>query len=230
LPAEALGSPFRHAFSCPERGRSSVCIFGTIPQGKPVALIARGWKSSAMPKDEFPNTDFDNGFKTITRLEVAASPPKDAFMIAVLAAAETVKLLPLKEVQDQAVVARITEYLAAATELKTASDLHEATTTRLLRLSPTILLSETFLTPPDGGGKLSIGCAYCEVIPVLVGQDLVDLFAKIRAPNTCGGIKFAFTLAGRPHLVSYAESCESDSFSATLIHDVSGNRPKLIQF
>jgi hypothetical protein len=30
--------------------------------------------------------------------------------------------------------------------------------------------------------------------------------------------------------VSYAESCESDSFSATLIHDVSGNRPKLIKF
>jgi hypothetical protein len=192
--------------------------------------MARGWKSSAVPKDAFPNTDFDNGFKTITRMEVAASPPKDAFMIAVLAAAETVNLLPLQEVQDQAVVGRISQYLEGATELKTASDLHDASQTRLLRLSPTILLSETFLTPPDGGGKLSIGCAYCEVIPMLVGQDLIDLFADIRYPNTCGGFKFAFALSGRPHLVSHAESCESDSFSATLIHDLSDNRPKHIKF
>src|SRR6266566_1673623 len=122
--AEGPSSLFRHAFFCPERGPSSVCIFGTIPQGKQVALTARDWKSSAVPKEEFPNTDFDNGFKTITRIEVAASPPKDAFMIAVLAAADTVNLLPLKEVQDQAVVGRISQYLEGANELKTASDLH----------------------------------------------------------------------------------------------------------
>ena len=226
--AEVPNTLFRHAFSCPERGPSSVCIFGTIPQGKPVALIARDWKSSAVPKDEFPNTDFDNGFKTIMRLQVAVPPPKDAFKIAVLAAAETVNLLPLKEVQDQAVVGRITQFLEGAKDLKTASDLHEPTTTRLLRLSPTILLSETFLTPPDGGGgELSIGCVYR---PMLVGQDLTDLFAKLRAPNTCGGIKFAFALSGRPHLVSFAQSCESDTFSATLIHDLSGPRPKLFKF
>jgi hypothetical protein len=228
--AEAPSSLFRHAFFCPERGPSSVCIFGTIPKDKQVALIAKGWKSSAVPKDEFPNTDFDNGFKTITRMEVAASPQKDAFMIAVLAAAETVNLLPLKEVKDQAVVARITQYLEGAKELKTASDLHEPTKTRLLRLSPTLLLSETYLTSPDGGGELSIGCRSCEVIPMLVGQDLMDLFAKIRSPNTCGGIRFAFALSGRTYLVSYAESCESDAFSATLIHDLSSSRPKLIQF
>lgn len=226
--AEAPSSPFRHAFFCPERGPSSVCIFGTIPQDKPVALIAKDWKSSAVPKEEFPNTDFDNGFKTITRLQVAASPPKDAFMIAVLAAADAVNLLPLKEVQDQAVSGRISQYLAGAKDLKTASDLHEPTKTRLLRLSPSILLSETFLTPPDGGGQLSIGCVYCEVIPMLVGQDLTDLLATVRAPNTCGGIKFAFVLSGRTYLVSYAESCESDSFSATLIHDLSGKLPKQV--
>jgi len=190
--------------------------------------MASNWKNAAVPKDEFPNTDFDNGFKTITRMEVAASPPKDAFMIAVLAAADTVNLLPLKEVQDQAVEGRITRYLEGAKDLKTASDLHEPTKTRLLRLSPTILLSETFLTPPDSGGELSIGCAYCEVIPMLVGQDLTDLLATVRYPNTCGGIKFAFALSGRPHLVSFAKTCESDSFSATLIHDLSGKQPKRV--
>jgi hypothetical protein len=226
--AETPSTPFRHAFLCPERGPSSICIFGTIPKGKQVALMARNWKSAAVPKDEFPNTDFDNGFKTITRMEVAASPPKDAFMIAVLAAADAVNLLPLKEVQDQAVVGRISQYLEGAKDLKTASDLHEPTKTRLLRLSPTILLSETFLTPPDGGGELSIGCVYCEVIPMLVGQDLTDLLATVRYPNTCGGIKFAFALSGRPHLVSFAETCESDSFSATLIHDLSGKQPKRV--
>ena len=226
--AEAPSSPFRHAFFCPERGPSAVCIFGTIPKGKQVALIARDWKSSAVPKEEFPNTDFDNGFKTITRLQVAVPPPKDAFMIAVLAAADTVSLLPLREVRDQAVVRRIGQYLEGAKDLKTASDLHEPTKTRLLRLSPTILLSETFLTPPDGGGELSIGCVSCEVIAMLVAQDLTDLFAKIRAPNTCGGIKLAFALSGRPHLVSFAQTCESDSFSATLIHDLSGKQPKQV--
>jgi hypothetical protein len=226
--ADAPGTLFRHAFSCPERGPSSVCIFGTIPKGKPVTLIAGDWKSTGVPKQEFPNTDFDNGFKTITRLAVAVPPPKDAFMIAVLAAAETVSLLPLKEVQDQAVAGRIGQYLEGAKDLKTASDLHEPTKTRLLRLSPTILLSETFLTPPDGGGELSIGCVYCEVIPMLVGQDLTDLLATVRYPNTCGGIKFAFALSGRPHLVSFAETCESDSFSATLIHDLSGKQPKRV--
>jgi len=226
--ADAQGSLFRHAFSCPEHGPSSVCIFGTIPKGKPVAVMARNWKSAAVPKEEFPNTDFDNGFKTITRIEVGTSPPKDAFMIAVLAAADTVDLLPLKEVQDQAAVGRISQYLGGAKDLKTASDLHEPTKTRLLRLSPTILLSETFLTPPDGGGELSIGCVYCEVIPMLVGQDLTDLLATVRYPNTCGGIKFAFALSGRPHLVSFAQTCESDSFSATLIHDLSGKQPKRV--
>jgi hypothetical protein len=110
-------------------------------------------------------------------------PPKEAFMIAVLAAADTVNLLPLKEVQDQAVVGRIGQYLEGAKDVKTASDLHEPTKTRLLRLSPTILLSETFLTPPDGGGELSIGCRYCEVIPMLVGPDLIDLLSR-SAPQT----------------------------------------------
>ena len=55
---------------------------------------------------------------------------------------------------------RISQYLEGAKDLKTASDLHEPTKTRLLRLSPTILLSETFLTPPDGGSEPSIGCRW----------------------------------------------------------------------
>jgi hypothetical protein len=227
--ADAQGSVFRNAFACPDRGPLSVCIFGTIPSGKQVTVVARDWKSSARPKEKFPNTDFDNGAKTITRLEVIDPPPPKALLIAILVAADTVEVLPLKEVQDEAAVRRITLYLENAKDLKIWSDLHDATKTRLLRLSPTILLSETFLTPPgspENGGKVSIGCDYCEMIPMLIGQDLIDLFAEIRSPNTCGSIASAFAISGRPYVMSSASSCESDSFSATLIHDLSGKQPK----
>jgi hypothetical protein len=66
------------------------------------------------------------------------------------------------------------------------------------------------------------------MIPMLVGQDLIDLFAEIRSPNICGGIASAFTLSGRTYVLSDASSCESDSFSAILIHELSGKQPKLV--
>jgi hypothetical protein len=228
--ADAQSSLFRDAFACPDRGPLSVCIFGTIPSGKQITAVAKDWKSSAVPKEQFKDS-IENGAKTITRLEVTKPPPAKAYLIAILVAAETVTVLPLKEVQDEAVVRRITQYLENAKELKTESDLHDATKTRLLRLSPTILLSETFLTPPgspDSGGKVSVGCEYCEMIPMLVGRDLMDLFAEIRSPNICGGIASAFALSGRTYVASYASSCESDSFSANLIHDLSGKQAKLV--
>jgi hypothetical protein len=226
---DAQSSLFRDAFACPDRGPLSVCIFGTIPSGKQVTVVAKDWKSPAVPKEQFKDA-IENGAKTITRLEVTKPPPAKAYLIAILVATETVEVLPLKEVQDEAVVRRITQYLENAKELKTESDLHDPTKTRLLRLSPTILLSETFLTPPgspDDGGKVSIGCEYCEMIPLLIGQDLIDLFAKIRSPNICGAITSAFALSGRTYLRSDALSCESDSFSAILIHDLSGKQPRL---
>ena len=49
-------------------------------------MLAKGWKSSALKKEEFSNKgdDFQNGVETSTRLQVTA-PPKDAIMLAVLA-------------------------------------------------------------------------------------------------------------------------------------------------
>jgi hypothetical protein len=92
--AESQSGLFRLAFSCPDRAPSSICVFGTIPRGKQVTLLAEGWKSSAAPKKEFPNTETDSGVKTNTYLQVAAPPPKGAYVIAVLATAEAVNELP----------------------------------------------------------------------------------------------------------------------------------------
>jgi hypothetical protein len=104
--------------------------------------------------------------------------------------------------------------------------------TRLLNLSPTIVLSETFLASPREAAALekeiSAGCDDCEQVPILVGQTLTDLFAKTRPAHPCGGIKFAFALSGRTYLVSDAHDCGGDAFSATLIHDLSGKQPKLV--
>jgi len=235
--AEAQGNLFRSAFSCPNRGPSSVCIFGKISKATPITLLAKDWKSSGTPKEEFTNTEFENEFKTITRVEVAAPPPREGLLIAALAATETVNALPLKEVRDEALVGRIGAYIKTAQQLNLKLDIR-ILKTRLLRLSPTILLSETFLATPDNEAalrkELPGGCRDCDTVPMLVGQTLTDLFAGIRSTEVnavesiCGGIRFAFALSGRPYLVSYASSCESDSLSATLIHDLSGKKPKLV--
>jgi hypothetical protein len=163
----------REAYSCSEREPSSVCIYGTIPKGKQVTVLAKGWKSSALPKEEFSNDseDFRNGVKTSTRLLTATLPPKDAFMIAVLAPAETVHELPLEEIQDEALVGRISQYIKKAKELNLEPDIR-LLKTRLLRLSPNVLLSETFLSPPADVAlleeQLSTGCGDCETVPLLV--------------------------------------------------------------
>jgi hypothetical protein len=237
--ADIESSLFRDAYACPDRGPSSVCIYGTIPRGKQVTVLGRGWKSSAVQKEKFSNEkeDFQNGVKTSTRLEVAMPPPKEeALMIAVLAPARTIKELPLEEVHDDALVGRIGQYIKKANELNLEPDIR-LLKTRLLKLSSGILLSETFLSPPVDVAalekQLPSGCGDCENVPLLVGQNLEDLFKETRSKSvnvehTCGGIKFAFAVAGRLYVTSHAFTCESDSFSATLVHDLSGQKPKLV--
>jgi hypothetical protein len=46
--------------------------------------------------------------------------------------------------------------------------------------------------------------------------------------QTCGGIDFAFAVSGRTYILSHALRCESDAFSATLVHELSGEKPKLV--
>jgi hypothetical protein len=236
--ADAQSSVFRDAFACPDRGQSSVCVYGTIPKGTQVTVLAKGWKSSALQKEKFSNEsdDFKNGVKTSTRLQVATPPPEDASMIAVLADAQTVNELPLEEVQDEALVGRIGQYIKNTKELNLDRDIR-LLKTRLLRVSSTILLSETFLAAPDDAAalekELPAGCGDCENVPMLIGQNLEDLFKEIRftknnVERTCGGIKLVFGLLGRTYVLSQAYACESDSFSATLVHDLSGTRPRLV--
>jgi hypothetical protein len=236
--AQGQSGLFRSAYACADRGRSSVCVFGKIPAGKQVTLIARGWKSSALPKETFSNADeFQNDVKISTRLQVDRPPPENVFMIAVLADAKEVKEIPLKEVQDEAVVERIGRYIKGTDSLNLNPNIR-LLKTRLLRLSSTVLLSESFLASPDDAAalekELPTGCDACENVPLLVGQELEDLFKDIRSTavnaveSTCGGISAAFALFGRTYLLSHASACESDSFSASLIHDLSGQKPKLV--
>jgi hypothetical protein len=236
--AFSQSSLFRAAYACSERGPSSVCVYGTIPKGKQITVLAKGWKSSALKKEEFSNKgdDFQNGVETSTRLQVTTPPPKDTAMIAVLAGAQTVNELPLEEIKDEAIAGRIAQHIKTTNELNLNPDIR-VLKTRLLRVSPTILLSETFLAVPDDVAalekELPTGCFDCQNVPLLIGQTLEDLFKEIRPSNvnveqTCGGIDLAFTLSGRPYILSHALTCESDSFSATLVHDLSEERPKLV--
>jgi hypothetical protein len=241
VPCRAQGQSglFRDAYACSERGPSSVCVYGEIPAGKHVTLIAKGWKSPALPKEAFSNAneEFQNGVKTSTRLQVAKPPPKDAMMIAVLADPKEINELPVQEVQDEAVVERISRYIKSAKGLNLDPDIR-LLKTRLLRLSPAILLSETFLASPGDEDalrkELPTGCGDCEIVPLWIGPDLIDLFKAARSDKansverTCGGIKMAFTLSGRIHLLSHAFACESDSYSGTFVHDLSGPKPKLV--
>jgi hypothetical protein len=230
---------FRDAYTCPERGSLSLCVYGTVPKGTQVTAIARGWKSAAEVKERFSNKneEFRTGVETSTRLKVATLPPKDASVIAVLAPANAVNEIKPEEIQDRDLVERIDAYVKKTTALNLDPDIR-VLQTRLLRLSPTILLSETLLSPPDGvveaQKQLPAGCDICENVPLLVGTGLHDLFREVRSSNansvehTCGRIELAFTLAGRTYALSHALTCESDAMSATLVHDLSGPSPKLV--
>jgi hypothetical protein len=231
-------SLFRDAFECSDRGPLSVCVYGTVPKGSLVTVLAKGWKSPAVIKEAWPNDSdgFQNGVKTITRLQVTTAPPKDATMIAVLAPAKAVDELPLEEIQDDALVGKAGQFIKTAKGLNLAPDM-QVLKTRLFKLSSAILLSETFLSTAENVAalekELPTGCVDCDAVPLFMGQTPEDLFKEIRSTtvnveSTCGGLRFAFGLSDRTYLLSHAFACESDSFSATLIHDLSGPKPKLV--
>jgi hypothetical protein len=237
--AEEQSSVFRDAYACPDRGRSSICVYGTIPKGQQVTVIAKGWKSPAQIKERFvnKNEEFRNGVDTSTRLQVATMPPKDASIIAVLAPANALNEIKPEDVQDREIVERIGGYIERAKELNLEPDIR-LLQTRLLRLSPTILLSETFVSPPGDvvelQKQLPTGCEGCENVPLMVGSGLHDLFKSVRSlkknsvEHTCGGIKLAFALSNRTYALSHAFTCESDAMMATLVHDLSGPTPNLV--
>ena len=237
--AEQQSGLFRDAYVCPDRGRSSICVYGTIPKGQQVTVIAKGWKSAAQVKERFSNKneEFRNGVDTSTRLQVATQPPKDASIIAVLAPASAVNEIKPEDVQDSQIVERIGAHIKRAKELNLEPDIR-LLQTRLLRLSPTILLSETFVSPPGDVAELQkqlpTGCEACENVPLMAGSSLYDLFKSVRSPkkdsveHTCGGIKLTFALSDRTYVLSNAFTCESDAMMATLVHDVSGPEPKLV--
>lgn len=237
--AQGQNGLFRSVYACQERGPSSVCVYGAIPAGRHVTLTAKGWKSPALPKETFSNAheEFQTGVKTSTRLQVGTPPPKNAVMIAILADAKEINEIPLEEVRDEAVVERIGRYIKGAASLNLDPKI-QLLKTRLFRLSPAVLLSESFLASPDDAAalekQLPTGCDACEKVPLLVGTTMEDLFKDVRSTGLhavdsfCGGIQFAFALSGLVHVVTYALTCESDAFSAVLIHELSRTRPRLV--
>ena len=110
--------------------------------------------------------------------------------------------------------------------------------TRLLRLSPTFSLSETFLTSPDDAPalekELATGCDGYERCRCLLDNHYCkDLFKEVRCTKTnveqtCGSIDLAFAVSGRTYILSHALRCKSNAFSATLAHKLSGEKPKLV--
>ncbi|SRR6266403_3675542 len=228
---------FRDVFPCPDRGPPSLCVFGTVSREKPITLLGKNWKSSAVPKDELPNVDSENTATTITRLEVAKAPPMQAPIVGVLVESAAIKPVPLIEIQDEKLLEKISPFLEGPVELALDPDLHYSANTRFIKLSPRIELFETKLTlPPKPSAKkgTSVGCGNCaDIIPMLgmwVENDLVNLFEELRyvVPYVCGGLVSAFTMSNRLHIFSTASSCERDTVSKTLIHDLSGKQPKLV--
>ena len=232
--AQEQSDLFRDVFPCPDRGPTSLCVFGKVSQEKPITLLGKNWKSPASPKEEFRYVDSEKNATTMTRLEATTKgPPTQAPIVAVLVESATIKTVPLTEVQDPKLLEKISPFLAGPIELALDPDLHYSSNTRFIKLSPNIELFETKLTKPSAKRDTPVGCGNCaDIVPMLgmwVGNDLVDLFEDFHyiVPYVCGGLVSAFTMSNRLHVFSTASNCESDTVLKTLIHDLSGKEPKL---
>lgn len=140
---EEQHSPFRHAFACPDRGPASICVFGKVPQGKPVTIITKDSKTSATPREEFPDDgELGSGLDTITRLQVNKLPPKGADMIAIVAPADSVRIFPQIEVHDVGVLQRVSRYLRRIKDMDQDPDKKYSVDIRLKKLAPAILVAE----------------------------------------------------------------------------------------
>ncbi|MBV9459495.1 MAG: hypothetical protein JO141_18525 [Bradyrhizobium sp.] len=230
---------FHDAHACPERGVKSACIFGKIPGGTKLTLITRGWKASAEARETFPNNDFDNGHKTITRLESSGKPPTGTIMIAVAAPTDSIEVIATLEIHDENISRRAAEFVSRMKGLegKNGWGYKYEIQTRIFKLSPAITIAEARFTShietadPDTKEKLIVGEHLDDdTVPLLVGSNMLDLFASTRKGDEtfCGGIVAAFKMSGRMHLLSNAEVCETDLPSTTLVHDLSGKVPKLV--
>lgn|SRR5882724_7792753 len=228
---------FRDVFPCPDRGPPSLCVFGTVSRGKPITLLGKNWKSSAVPKDEFPNVNSNYSATTVTHLEAAKAPPMQTPIVAVLVESAAIKTVPFTEVRDEKLLERISPFLAGPVELGLNPNLHYGVNTSFIKLSPSIVLFETKVTqPPKPSAKRGTpaGCGNCEdIVPMLgmmVENDPVNLFEDFHyiVPYVCGGLVSAFTLSNRLHIFSTAANCESGIFLKTLIHDLSGKQPSLV--
>ena len=137
---------FRYAVSCSELGKEGICAFGKFPQGRAVTVITKDWKSSAMPQEEFPNTDFDNGIETITRLRAARPVPPGTGMIVAVAPAESVQLVRQMEIHDERITERVRKYVQQTKGTDEDPDRKYRINTRLIKLLPAVLIAEATVT------------------------------------------------------------------------------------
>jgi hypothetical protein len=227
---------FFNVFDCPDRGHTSLCLLGKLPRGAVVTIIAKNWKTSAEAIGTLPYDDAHDEFKTVTTLRTNAKPPASAVMIAVTATTNAVELIHQREIHSDNISRRVAQFLRKTRDIDSSGFKYNIKT-RILKVSPEIMLAEAKLTSrieatdPSTQETIAV-CEHCgdDTVPLMVGANLVDLFAAVRTADDhhCGGIVSTFRLFGRTHVLSNALSCESDTYSYTLVHDLSGKSPKLV--
>jgi len=227
---------FFNVFDCPDRGRTSLCLLGKLSRGAIVTIIAKDWKTSAEAMGTLPYDDAHDEFKTITTLRANARRSAGADMIAVIAPTNAVELIHQREIHDDHISRRVVQFLRKARDIDNSGFKYNIKT-RILEVSPKIILAEAKLTSrieatdPSTQETIAV-CEHCgdDTVPLVVETRMVDLFAAVRTGDDhhCGGIVSTFRLFGRMHVLSNAFSCESDTYSYTLVHDLSGKSPKLV--
>jgi hypothetical protein len=232
----AFGQPrtpkFFVAYACPEKGPRSICILGTVQPGNVLALVTGNEILPLDAKDTFPNTEgapTDHKIETITRAE--APKAIDHGGLAVMAPAQSIKIVYPAAVEDKAFVGRVDGYLA--TFFKGWATFKAST--QILRLSPTVSIADVTVEyslmeePIPSNGQ----CSSCNENTFLLraANDAGDLYRVERSSDgvipVCGELAFAFELSGRLHTYSHGFLCESDVDFA-LVHDISGPTPRLV--
>jgi hypothetical protein len=229
MASAALAEPpppmFRAAFVCPDKGSpTSICIYGTLLQDKKVTLVTSDRVIAGTFREEFRDSTISLDTDTFTRVEGGQHLSRDTLVVALLAPAEAVKVVPQVDYPDRATINRIDKYVATKflDQFKVSciqANVKCSLNTRLARLSPSVVIAEVHYRSAQAQ-------LFDKVF--LVKKQLVDMNREFGVEMGCGELDLAFELFGRLHAVTTNVKCESDAGLYRLIHDLSGPLPKLV--
>jgi len=133
----------------------------------------------------------------------------------------SITLVPQAEVHDAGIVRQVRQYFAREAEGSDPGRQHRIDT-RIIQLTPTVVLAEAKVTSDDGENDTAL---------FLVGSDLIDLFAPAQPhSNLCGGLGPAFEVYSRLYVYSFAGACEADvDATSAFIYDMSGPLPRRVR-